>query len=247
MISGRPSLVDSHFPNGNLRASGSSRWPAMDDGPPRNRSAEPVWTRGWPSQTRRRRPEKSVQTDQLGLRGAFFAARRASWLCPLQIRGKGRGRRCALRRLFEAPPGSCRQRGAGGWAERASRPRGAAQVRGRSFGRAGGRRVDHTASCPWPGPTTACAISCGSMSRMSLQVARSTKPTESSTCCIVAPPVGPALMSRSPAQDTHAPSAGLAVGDDGFVARRSSVTAGCSLRPRRAVSARRLWWASTRR
>ena len=62
------------------------------------------------------------------------------------------------------------------------------------------------------------------------QVARSTKPTESSTCCIVAPPVGPALMSRSPAQDTHAPSAGLAVGDDAFVARRSSVTAGKTVR-----------------
>ena len=87
--------------------------------------------------------------------------------------------------------------GVGGWAERASRRRGAAQVRGRSFNRAGGRRVDHTASCPWPGPTTECAISCGSVSRMSLQVARSTKLTESSTCCIVAPPVGPALMSRS--------------------------------------------------
>ena len=33
--------------------------------------------------------------------------------------------------------------------------------------------VCHTASCPWPGPTTVCAISCGSVSGMSLQVARS--------------------------------------------------------------------------
>ena len=40
--------------------------------------------------------------------------------------------------------------------------------------------------------TIACAISCGSVPRMSLQVARSTKLTESSTCCIVAPPLGPA-------------------------------------------------------
>ena len=40
-------------------------------------------------------------------------------------------------------------------------------------------------------------------SRMSLQVARSTKLTESSMCCIVAPPVGPALMSRSPAWRTR--------------------------------------------
>ena len=36
---------------------------------------------------------------------------------------------------------------------------------------------------------------------MLLEVARSTKPTDSSACCIVAPPVGPTLMSRRPAQD----------------------------------------------
>ena len=45
-----------------------------------NRSAEPVWTRGWPSQTRRRRPEKSVQTDQLGLRGECVRRRTARFL-----------------------------------------------------------------------------------------------------------------------------------------------------------------------
>ncbi len=45
-----------------------------------NRSAEPVWTRGWPSQTRRRPPEKSVQTDQLGLRGECVLRRTARFL-----------------------------------------------------------------------------------------------------------------------------------------------------------------------
>jgi len=34
----------------------------------RKRSAKPVWAYGWSSQTRRRRPEESVQTDQRGLR-----------------------------------------------------------------------------------------------------------------------------------------------------------------------------------
>ncbi len=45
-----------------------------------NRSAEPVWTRGWLNQTRRRRPEKSVQTDQLGLRGECVRRRTARFL-----------------------------------------------------------------------------------------------------------------------------------------------------------------------
>ena len=35
----------------------------------RKRSAKPVWACGWSSQTRRRRPEESVQTDQHDLRG----------------------------------------------------------------------------------------------------------------------------------------------------------------------------------
>ena len=41
---------------------------------------EPVWTCGWPSQTRRPRPEKSVQTDQLGLRGQRVLRRTARFL-----------------------------------------------------------------------------------------------------------------------------------------------------------------------
>ena len=36
---------------------------------PGKRSAKPVWACGWSSQTRRRRPEESVQTDQRSLRG----------------------------------------------------------------------------------------------------------------------------------------------------------------------------------
>ena len=114
------------------------------------------------------------------------------------FRGKGRGCRCVLRPLFEAPL-VVSSTGAGGWAERASRPRGAVQVCGRPFDRAVDRRVDHTASCPWPGTTIRVCDIVRGVSRMSLQVARSTKLTENSTCCIVAPPVGPALMSRSPA------------------------------------------------
>ena len=59
-----------------------------------NRSAEPVWTRGWPSQTRRRRPEKSVQTDQLGLQGECVLRRTARFLAlPASAR----------RRSFAAP------------------------------------------------------------------------------------------------------------------------------------------------
>ena len=38
---------------------------------------------------------------------------------------------------------------------------------------------------------------------MSLQVARSTKLTESSSCCVVAGSVAPALMKRSPASRTR--------------------------------------------
>ena len=56
--------------------------------------------------------------------------------------GKGRGRRCVRRPLFEAPPGRVVNRG--GWVGRKSLPpAGAEQIRGRSFDRAGGRRVDH--------------------------------------------------------------------------------------------------------
>ena len=99
-------------------------------------------------------------------------------------------------------------------------PRGAVQVRGRSFDRARGRRVGHTGSCLWPSPTTACGISCGSVSWMSLQVARSAKLTKSSTCRSAR---GAGLDELEPAV-VHAPSAGLAGGDDGFVAGRSSLT-----------------------
>ena len=110
--------------------------------------------------------------------------------------------------------------GAGGWSK--ERPaRGAAQVGGRSFDCAGGR-VGRAALGPWPSTRRAYAMSCRSLSRMSHQVARSTKPTESSTCCIVAPPVEPGLDEPEPGV-AHAPSAGLGAGDDGFVARRSSV------------------------
>ena len=45
-------------------------------------SVNPVWTCGWPSQTRRRRPEKSVRTDQLGLRGQCVLRRTARFLAP---------------------------------------------------------------------------------------------------------------------------------------------------------------------
>jgi len=45
-----------------------------------NRSVEPVWTCGRTSQTRRRRPEKSVRTDQLGLRSQCVLRRTARFL-----------------------------------------------------------------------------------------------------------------------------------------------------------------------
>ena len=82
----------------------NSDWDYLPGSSRSNRSAEPVWTRGWPSQTRRRRPEKSVQTDRLGPRAsAFFAARRASWLRPLQL-----VRALSPLRGFTRRPPSCR-------------------------------------------------------------------------------------------------------------------------------------------
>ena len=62
-----------------------------------NRSMEPVWTCGWPSQTRRRRPEKSVQTHQLGLRGQCVLRRTARFLAPPT---SARPRSCADREAF---------------------------------------------------------------------------------------------------------------------------------------------------
>ena len=65
------------------RRSETSRSPGV---PERNRSAEPVWTRGWPSQTAvglRRNPCRLTYSACGG--SAFFAARRASWLGPLQL------------------------------------------------------------------------------------------------------------------------------------------------------------------
>ncbi len=108
----------------------------------------------------------------------------------------------AIRRLIGAKaaglPSGVSSTGAGGWAERAFRPRGAAQVRGRSLDRAGGRRVDHTASCPRAGSMSACVISCRRI--QDVAPGRSQHKADRELDLLHRRSArGPALMSRSPA------------------------------------------------
>ena len=63
--------------------------------PTRSRSAKPVWACGWSSQTRRRRPEESVQTDQRGLRGQCDLRDSATW-CAASPASRSCGPRNAL-------------------------------------------------------------------------------------------------------------------------------------------------------
>ena len=119
--------------------------------------------------------------------------------------------------------------GAGGWAERAFRPRGAAQVRGRSFGRAGDRRVDHTASCPWPGPTNRVCdivrerVRDVAAGRSQHEADRELDLLHRGSGC------GAGLDEPEPGV-AHAASGGFAGGDDDFAAPRNSVTAGKTVR-----------------
>ena len=91
--------------------------------------------------------------------------------------------------------------------------------------------VRHTASCPWPGPTIACATSCRSVSRMSSQDARSTKLTESAMVLVLYRQMPARLVAVSKRKRHHVAGAPV------LRWRRAALQHG----PRPAASSRRPW------